>query len=145
MLNPGGGPLAAAPLEDQMLSERRAHTTLPVADVDRARVFWEETLGFRPFEIRPGAALYRAGDGSVFALSRSGSRAGGATTQMAFTVPDVEAEVAELKTRGVVFEEYDLPGLKTEGGIARIGPGRAAWFFDPEGNLIGVVEFDPLA
>jgi len=127
-----------------MLTERRAHTTLPVVDLDRARAFWEGTLGFAPFELRPGAALYRTGEGSVFALSRGSSAASGATTQMAFSVPDVEAEVAELKERGVVFEEYDFPSLTTVGGIGRIGSGRAAWFKDPEGNLIGVLQFDPL-
>jgi len=128
-----------------MLTERRAHTTLPVVDLDRARAFWEGTLGFAPFELRPGAVLYRAGDGSVFALSRGSSAASGATTQMAFSVPDVEAEVAELTASGVVFEEYDFPGLTTVGGIGRIGAGRAAWFKDPEGNLVGVLQFDPLA
>jgi catechol 2,3-dioxygenase-like lactoylglutathione lyase family enzyme len=127
-----------------MLTERRAHTTLPVVDLDRARAFWEGTLGFIPFEIRPGAALYRAGDGSVFALSRGSSGPSGTTTQMAFSVPDVETEVADLRARGVVFEEYDYPTLRTVDGIGRIGSGRAAWFKDPEGNLVGVLQFDPL-
>jgi catechol 2,3-dioxygenase-like lactoylglutathione lyase family enzyme len=128
-----------------MLTERRAHTTLPVVDLDRARVFWEGTLGFAPFETYPGAVLYRTAEGSVFALSRGSSAAGGATTQMAFSVPDVVTEVAELKARGVVFEEYDFPSLTTVGGIGRIGAGRAAWFKDPEGNLVGVLQFDPPA
>ena len=59
---------------------------------------------------------------------------------MAFTVDDVEAEVAELEARGVVFESYDSP--RTEGGIATIGPGRAAWFKDPDGNLLAILQFD---
>ena len=59
---------------------------------------------------------------------------------MGFLVPDVATEVAELKSRGVVFEEYDMPGLKTVDGIAEIGPSKAAWFKDSEGNVLGVVQ-----
>jgi hypothetical protein len=54
---------------------------------------------------------------------------------------DIEREVTELKARGVVFEEYDMPGLKTVNSIAAVGPGRAAWFKDSEGNLLGLVQF----
>ena len=125
-----------------MLADHRCHTTLPVSDLDRARAFYEGTLGFTPFEENPAAALYRAGEGSVFALSRSSGKASGTHTQIGFTVFDIEAEVADLKRRGVVFEEYDVPGLKTEGSIAKMAAGRAAWFFDPEGNMVGVVQFD---
>jgi catechol 2,3-dioxygenase-like lactoylglutathione lyase family enzyme len=123
-----------------MLSERRAHTTLPTPDPERLRRFYEDVLGFTPFEERPAAVLYRAGEGTLFAISQSGARSSGAHTQLAFTVPDVEAEVAELRARGVVFEEYEAP--KTEHGIARLPAGRAAWFHDPDGNLLGIVEFD---
>jgi predicted enzyme related to lactoylglutathione lyase len=90
--------------------------------------------------VRPGAVLYRVGEGSIFAISRSGNRSTGGHTQMSFTVPDIEAEVAELVGRGVVFEAYETP--KTEGGIARLPVGRAAWFKDPDGNLIGILQFD---
>jgi catechol 2,3-dioxygenase-like lactoylglutathione lyase family enzyme len=123
-----------------MLPDRRVHTTLPTADPERLRTFYEETLGFAPFAERPGAILYRAGDGSLFAISKAGARATGGHTQMAFTVPDIAAEVAGLRARGVVFLDYDVP--KTEHGIGRVGAGRAAWFRDPDGNLIGVLEFD---
>lgn len=123
-----------------MLPERRAHTTLPTPDPERLRTFYEAILGFAPFAERPGAILYRAGDGSLFAISKAGARATGTHTQMAFTVPDIEAEVAQLRARGVVFEEYEAP--RTEQGIGRVGAGRAAWFRDPDGNLIGVLQFD---
>ena len=59
---------------------------------------------------------------------------------MAFTVPDIVSEVADLRARGVVFEEYETP--RTEQGIGRVGAGRAAWFKDPDGNLIGLLQFD---
>jgi catechol 2,3-dioxygenase-like lactoylglutathione lyase family enzyme len=123
-----------------MLSARRVHTTLPTPDPERLREFYERVLGLTPYAERPGAILYRVGEGTLFAISRSGNRATGGHTQMAFTVPDLDAEVAELRSRGVVFEEYETP--KTDNGIARMGVGRAAWFKDPDGNLIGVLEFD---
>ena len=126
-----------------MLAERRIHTTLPTLDVDALRPFYEEVLGFAPFAVRPGAVLYRTAEGSLFAISRAGMASSSTTTQMAFTVPDIEAEVAELEARGVVFEAYETP--KTEGGIATIGSGRAAWFKDPHGNLLAVLQFtDPV-
>lgn len=123
-----------------MLSERRAHTTLPTSDVDRLRTWYEGVLGFVPYAIRPGAVLYRAGAGSVFAISKTTVRSSGSQTQMAFTVDDIEADVAELRARGVAFETYEAP--RTVDGIAAIGPGRAAWFKDPDGNLLAVIQFD---
>ena len=124
-----------------MLTERRAHTTLPVSDPEGARAFWEGRLGFVPYEENPAAVMYRAGEGSVFALTRSTGRATGAHTQIGFTVDDIDAEVRELRERGVVFEEYDLPGFRTIDGVAQTGAGRAAWFRDPEGNLVGLIQF----
>jgi catechol 2,3-dioxygenase-like lactoylglutathione lyase family enzyme len=125
-----------------MLSERRVHTTLPTADIDRLRAWYEEVLGFTPFAERPGAVLYKTGAGSVFAISRGSVLSSGTHTQMAFTVDDIETEAAELRARGVVFEEYDAP--KTMDGIATIGAGRAAWFKDPDGNVLALLQFhDP--
>ena len=127
-----------------MLTECRVHTTLPVADVAASRVFWEGRLGFVPLLELPTAILYRAGDGSVFAISQTSGRPSGAHTQMAFTAADIDREVAELVARGISFEAYDLPTLKTVNGIAPMPGGlRAAWFKDPDANLIGVLEFGP--
>ncbi len=126
-----------------MLTDRRVHVTLPVADLDRARAFWEG-LGFTPYNVQPSAVLYEAGAGTYFAISKGTALSTGAHTQMGFTTRDIEAEVADARARGVVFEEYDLPGFKTVGGIAQAGPNRAAWFKDSEGNLVGIIEFaDP--
>src|SRR5262249_28867455 len=72
--------------------------------------------------------------------SGSAAAASGAHTQVAFTVPDIAAEVAELKARGVVFEAYEQP--KTVDGVATMPAGRAAWFKDPAGNLLGLIEFN---
>ena len=126
------------------LADLRVHTTLPVPDVAESRRFWEGTLGFRPVQVQPTAVIFRAGAGSVFAISRTGAKPSGAHTQMAFTSTDLEADVAAFREKGITFIDYDLPGLKTVDGIAPLGPNRAAWFNDPQGNLIGLVEFGPV-
>ena len=123
-----------------MLSNCRVHATLPTSEVDRLRTWYEGVLGLTPLAVRPGAVLYETTPGSVFAISRGSVGSSSTHTQMAFTVADVEAEVAELEARGVVFESYESP--RTEGGIATIGAGRAAWFKDPDGNLLALLQFD---
>jgi catechol 2,3-dioxygenase-like lactoylglutathione lyase family enzyme len=127
------------------LTEARIATRLPAADLDRARRWYAEKLGLEPVEERPGGLLYVVG-GSEFALFRSQGQADGSFTQFAFSVTDVEAEVATLRARGVVFEDYDLPGQDPDTGIVPIegnypskGTGeRAVWFRDSEGNMIGL-------
>ena len=123
-----------------MLADKRAHTTLPTADLERLRAWYEGVLGFEPYAVRPAAVLYRAGAGSIFAISRGSVVSSGTHTQMAFTVEDIKAAVADLQSRGVVFESYETP--RTEGGIARIGAGLAAWFKDPDGNVLALLQFD---
>lgn len=123
-----------------MLFDQRVHAVLPVPDVEAARPFYEGTLGLQPYAIVPNAILYQAGGGSIFAISKSGGKPSGAHTQMAFTVPDVPAAVAELRARGVTFEEYETP--KTIDGVARMAFGTAAWFKDPNGNTIGIISLD---
>src|SRR4029453_11351552 len=103
-----------------------------------------------PSEERDGGLLYRAGSGE-FALFESAGPSPGRFTQMAWEVKDIETAVAELRARGVVFEEVDLPGLTTVNGIAAIAGNypskgsseRAAWFRDSEGNMLGVSQLLP--
>ena len=129
-----------------MLTRSRVATRLPAQDLKRAERFYAAKLGLRPSEARPGGLRYECGDGS-FALFESSGSPSGAHTQMGFEVDDLEATVNELRRRGVAFEEYDLPGLRTINGIAEVagnypsrgGIGeRAAWFRDSEGNLLGI-------
>jgi catechol 2,3-dioxygenase-like lactoylglutathione lyase family enzyme len=119
---------------------------LPVQDLERARLFYAEKLGLAPVEQRPGGLLYRCGTG-FFALFISSGASSGEYTQMAFEVTDLKATVEALRARGVIFEEYDFPGLKTVDGIADVagnypskgGVGElAAWFKDSEGNLLAI-------
>ncbi len=129
-----------------MLDRSEVATRLPAQDLGRARRFYAEKLGIEPVEERPGGLLYRCGKG-FFALFESTGAPSGSHTQMGFEVADIEGTVAALRARGVVFEEYDLPGLRTVDGIATVegnypskgGVGeRAAWFRDSEGNLLGI-------
>jgi catechol 2,3-dioxygenase-like lactoylglutathione lyase family enzyme len=104
---------------DLLLKHSYVATRLPVQDLERARLFYSEKLGLEPIEERPGGLLYRCGSGS-FALFVSSGASSGDFTQMAFEVLDLRATVEALRTRGVKFEEYDLPGLKTMDGIAEV-------------------------
>jgi catechol 2,3-dioxygenase-like lactoylglutathione lyase family enzyme len=129
-----------------MLEHSDAATRLPAQDLERARAFYAEKLGLEPVEERPGGLRYRCGS-NFFVVFASAGAASGTHTQMGWEVADLEATVAALRARGVVFEEYDLPGIKTVDGIAEIegnypskgGVGeKGAWFRDSEGNLLGI-------
>jgi len=130
-----------------MLDEGRVATRIPAQDLARARRFYADKLGLEPSEERPGGLLYRCAGGE-FAVFESAGSSPGTFTQMAWEVDDIEATVAELRERGVTFEEVDVPGLRTVGGIAEVagnylskGSGeRAAWFRDSEGNMLGIGE-----
>jgi catechol 2,3-dioxygenase-like lactoylglutathione lyase family enzyme len=129
-----------------MLKDGHVATRLPAQDLERARTFYADKLRLEPSEERPGGLLYEPASG-VFALFQSSGASSGEFTQMGWDVDDIEATVAELRDRGVVFEEVDAPGLKTVDGIADVagnypskgGKGeRAAWFRDSEGNMLGI-------
>jgi catechol 2,3-dioxygenase-like lactoylglutathione lyase family enzyme len=129
-----------------MLARGSVATRLPAQDLGRARRFYAEKLGLEPVEERPGGLRYRMAGGE-FALFQSAGAPSGEHTQMGWEVDDIDEAVRELRERGVVFEEYDLPGLTTVDGIAEVegnypskgGVGeRAAWFYDSEGNLVGM-------
>ncbi len=123
-----------------MLKDASVHATVPCADIERARTWYEEKLGLTPSSDDPGGFTYRCADGSWFVLYPSGAAGTAQHTVCGWTVTDMESEVALLQERGVVLEEYDLPGLKTVDGIAHIGPEKAAWFKDSEGNILGLIQ-----
>jgi catechol 2,3-dioxygenase-like lactoylglutathione lyase family enzyme len=128
-----------------MLKNGRVATRLPAQDLERAKAFYAEKLGLEPVEEREGGLRYVCAAGE-FGLFESSGSASGDHTQMGWEVDDIEAAVRDLRARGVVFEQYDLPGLETVDGIADIegnypskGIGeRGAWFRDSEGNLLGI-------
>jgi catechol 2,3-dioxygenase-like lactoylglutathione lyase family enzyme len=129
-----------------MMRNVRAAARLPCQDLDRARRWYAEKLGLEPAEERPGGLLYRLAGGEEFGLFSSAGASPGTFTQMGFQLDDLDETVAEMKRRGVVFEEVDVPGLETTDGIAFIEGNypskgrddRAAWFHDSEGNLLGI-------
>jgi catechol 2,3-dioxygenase-like lactoylglutathione lyase family enzyme len=129
-----------------MLQNSHVSARIPAQDLVRARRFYAEKLGLTPTEERPGGLRYQCASG-WFALFESSGAPSGEHTQLAFEVEDIEVAVKDLRRRGVVFEEYDFPGLKTVDGIATVqghypskgGVGeRGAWFKDSEGNLLGI-------
>jgi catechol 2,3-dioxygenase-like lactoylglutathione lyase family enzyme len=122
-----------------MLSDHPVYATIATADVSRARAFYEETLGFGIEREDPAGGIYYRSGTTRFYLYPSQLAGHAQHTLASWEVDDVEAAVAELTDRGVVFEQYDLPGIKTdERGIADFGPAKAAWFKDPDGNILNL-------
>ncbi len=122
-----------------MLSSFPLRFTIPVNDVERARAFYEQALGFSAGQHGAGGILYPSADG-YFALVKTPAPAQVNHSIMTWLVPDITASVAGLKANGIAFEEYDFPGLKTVNSIATLGPDQVAWFKDSEGNLLALAQ-----
>jgi predicted enzyme related to lactoylglutathione lyase len=121
-----------------MLKDSPLIPYIPVKDVARARTFYEEKVGLKPKEEYAGGVVYELGKGTwVFMYPSPGAGTNRASTAF-WSVADVAAEVSELKARGVVFEEYDGPGIKTVDSIATGGGAKTAWFKDTEGNIMAI-------
>jgi catechol 2,3-dioxygenase-like lactoylglutathione lyase family enzyme len=123
-----------------MLSQLEAAAVLPAKDLKRAKSFYKDKLGLEPAEEREGELRYRTAAGAAVLVYETENAGTAKNTALLWVTPDVQAEVARLRQAGVVFEEYDLPGLKTEDGIATTGAERAAWFKDSEGNILCVAQ-----
>ncbi|HEU0202544.1 MAG TPA: VOC family protein [Burkholderiaceae bacterium] len=118
------------------LSSTQVTCMLPVKDLARARRFYEEQLGLEPQGARPdGKFVYRCG-GTEIALFPKPEGTKAEHTALSFRVNDIRAAIAELKQRGVSFADYDLPGFKTVEHVCVLGSEKAAWFSDPEGNIL---------
>ena len=119
-----------------MLSDAPVTTMLPVIDMARARDFYENRLGLKPGGLKPdGKFVYTVG-GSVLALFPKPEGTKADHTAVSFQVPDIAKSIAALKDRGVVFEDYDFPTLKTVDHVCVLGAEKAAWFKDTEGNFL---------
>ena len=119
-----------------MLNGNQVTTMLPVKDMARARRFYEEGLGLAPGDSKPdGKFVYRCG-GTEIALFPKPDGTKAEHTAISFRVQDIAKEVRELEARGVKFADYDLPGLKTVEHVCVLGSEKAAWFQDPEGNIL---------
>jgi len=129
------------------LSNAHTVTKLPAQDLERARAFYRDKLGLEPVEQRAGGLRYVCGP-TEFHLFSSAGAPSGTSTQMGFEVEDLEATVADLRARGVVFERYDMPGFEARDDMIAApdnypskGTGELGiFFYDSEGNLIGLAQ-----
>ena len=123
-----------------MLSDKNAAVTIAVKDTDTARRFYEGVLGLKPVATREedGVLNYKSGNSSIFVYE---SRYAGTNKATAATwvVDDVERTVEDLKGKGVRFEHYDMPEMTRKGDIHVSGKTHAAWFKDPDGNILSLV------
>ena len=119
------------------LNHRTVAMMLPVTDVDRARTFYSESLGLDYSGTNDeGSAMYALDGGSSLVLLPRPDSHPSESTAMSFDVDDITSEIGDLEGRGVVFEDYDLPELKTVDHVAVMGSEKAAWFKDPDGNVL---------
>jgi catechol 2,3-dioxygenase-like lactoylglutathione lyase family enzyme len=124
-----------------MLAGARIGANVPVSNLEEAVSFYGEKLGLSLFERGEGEPYARfAGAGETkLGVYESNTAGQSRHTLASFVVDDVRSVVDELKAKGITFEEYDMPGMKTEDGVAVIGDTRAAWLKDPDGNILEIV------
>src|SRR4029453_19596557 len=123
-----------------MIQKSPLYAYIPAKDVARARKFYENTLGLKPKEEYAGGVIYEFDRGTACFLYPTPNAGTSRASQAFWQVDDVEREVAELKARGVVFENYDMPGEKSPSGVVTAGGAKAAWFKDSEGNIMAIIQ-----
>src|SRR3954447_6193488 len=123
-----------------MLQGFPMYAYIPVKDLARAREFYEKKLGFRPMDATSIGVTYEFANGTRCFMYPTPNAGTSKASQAFWAVADLEREVADLKRRGVSFEEYDTPGMKTVNGIASADDGKAAWFKDTEGNIMALIQ-----
>ena len=121
-----------------MLQNFPMYAYIPAKDVVRAREFYEKKLGFKPGAEVAGGVTYQCADRTACFLYPTPNAGTSQASQAFWQVDDVEREVAELKSKGVKFEEYNMPGMRN--GIMTAGGAKSAWFRDTEGNTLALVQ-----
>jgi catechol 2,3-dioxygenase-like lactoylglutathione lyase family enzyme len=124
----------------KMLGEKTLAATLAVSDLERARAFYEQTLGLEPLDENPVAVSYGAGASFVVVYSSDYAGTNRATAATWAVGDEFDAVVEDLGAKGIGFEHYDLPGATREGDIHVMGDMRAVWFKDPDGNILSLVD-----
>jgi catechol 2,3-dioxygenase-like lactoylglutathione lyase family enzyme len=122
-----------------MLGKADATPMVAVKDLDRARKFYEDTLGLKTKDEWGEGVTLESGD-TLINLYRSEFAGTNKATTLTFDVDDIEREVKELKEKGIFFEHYDLPGLQQEGDLYVAEGFKTAWFKDPDGNILSLAE-----
>ena len=123
-----------------MLGDHPIHPVLLATDFAAARDFYHDQLGLEILNESEAAITFRCGGGTQLSVTKSTTGTADTQTQASWHVSNVRAEVAELRSRGVKVEAYDLPGLQTHDGIADIRFAWAAWIIDPGKNALGILQ-----
>jgi catechol 2,3-dioxygenase-like lactoylglutathione lyase family enzyme len=122
-----------------MLSNANAVPNIPVKNLETARKFYHDTLGLMEARSEDNEVIVFTSGDSLINVYRSQFAGTNKATALTWAVDDVDAEVRALKAKGVTFEHYDMPGLKLEGDIHVAGPMKVAWFKDPDGNILNLI------
>ncbi len=123
-----------------MLGDKSASATIAVKDMDAAKKFYEGTLGLHKTDTDdPNGTMYKSGDSMIFIYPSEYAGTNKATAIAWGVGDDLRAIIDDLKAKGVTFEQYDLPGMTREGDIHMMGDLKAAWFKDPDGNILNLV------
>jgi catechol 2,3-dioxygenase-like lactoylglutathione lyase family enzyme len=124
-----------------MLGDHLVFPILLSTDLAKSRAFYHDTLGLEILRQDEERIIFRCGSGSQFAVTSSTTGTSDTQTQLAWRVPDLRAELADLRARGVRIEAYDAPDPKTDAdGIADMGYAWAAWILDPSRNALGIIQ-----
>ena len=121
-----------------MIADGPVSAVIPVSDLARAKRFYTEVLGMTVVDEAEAGTEFGSGGGTRLFAYETPSAGQAEHTLASWNVADLDAEMAELRSRGVTFEEYDLPGITTENGVATAGNIRGAWFKDPDGNILSL-------
>jgi catechol 2,3-dioxygenase-like lactoylglutathione lyase family enzyme len=122
-----------------MLQDFPMYSYIPVTDVGRARAFYEGKLGFKPKIETAGGVVYEFGGGTACFLYPTPNAGTSKASQAFWQVTDIERVVSELKALGLSFEKYDTPDMDAD-NISTAGGAKAAWFKDPEGNIMALIQ-----
>ena len=123
-----------------MLQQSPMYSYIPVENLTRARKFYEGKLGFKPKGEVSGGMVYEFGDHTACFMYPTPNAGTSKASQAFWQVNDLEREMEALKARGVEFEQYDMPGVKTVKGIVTSKGSKAAWFKDSEGNILALIQ-----
>jgi catechol 2,3-dioxygenase-like lactoylglutathione lyase family enzyme len=125
----------------EMFSDQVSAAMLPASDLERAKQWYADHLDLKPVYEDPNGIEFMTGQGTRFSVYPSQFAGTNQATAMGFLANDLSAEMDDLRSKGITFEEYDIPGVQTKDGVADFGNGeRGAWFKDSEGNILALFE-----